>query len=138
MPHRARDGRGSPAASDRQARRTLHQAARTRPYNHPVLEPFGYGLAGAHRQAEQRPSVVPGVNTGRGSGDCALSTPPPFADTRLKLYRNCSPRHPRGGRQRRIRHGTMRLTVTTWNINSVRLRIDLVAKFVKAARPDVL
>jgi exodeoxyribonuclease-3 len=32
----------------------------------------------------------------------------------------------------------MRLTVATWNINSVRLRIDLVAKFIKAARPDVL
>lgn len=32
----------------------------------------------------------------------------------------------------------MRLTLTTWNINSVRLRIDLVAKFIKAARPDVL
>jgi exodeoxyribonuclease-3 len=32
----------------------------------------------------------------------------------------------------------MRLTVTTWNINSVRLRIDLVAKFIKATRPDVL
>jgi exodeoxyribonuclease-3 len=32
----------------------------------------------------------------------------------------------------------MRLTVTSWNINSVRLRIDLVAKFVKAVRPDVL
>jgi exodeoxyribonuclease-3 len=32
----------------------------------------------------------------------------------------------------------MRLTVTTWNINSVRLRIDLVAKLVKAVRPDVL
>jgi len=32
----------------------------------------------------------------------------------------------------------VRLTVTTWNINSVRLRIDLVAKFVKAARPDIL
>jgi exodeoxyribonuclease-3 len=32
----------------------------------------------------------------------------------------------------------MNLTVTTWNINSVRLRIDLVAKFIKAARPDVL
>src|ERR1700745_1999621 len=32
----------------------------------------------------------------------------------------------------------MRLTVTSWNINSVRLRIDLVAKFVKAFRPDVL
>ena len=32
----------------------------------------------------------------------------------------------------------MRLTVTTWNINSVRLRIDLVAKFVKAVRPDIL
>ncbi len=32
----------------------------------------------------------------------------------------------------------MRLTVTTWNINSVRLRIGLVAKFIKAVRPDVL
>ena len=32
----------------------------------------------------------------------------------------------------------MNLTVTTWNINSVRLRIDLVAKFIKAVRPDVL
>ena len=32
----------------------------------------------------------------------------------------------------------MRLTVSTWNINSVRLRIELVAKFVKAVRPDVL
>src|SRR5262249_11226673 len=32
----------------------------------------------------------------------------------------------------------MRLTIATWNINSVRLRIDSVAKFIKAARPDVL
>src|SRR5436309_13071935 len=32
----------------------------------------------------------------------------------------------------------MRLSLTTWNINSVRLRIDLVAKFIKAARPDLL
>src|SRR3569832_2525076 len=32
----------------------------------------------------------------------------------------------------------MRLVLTTWNINSVRLRIDLVAKFIKAVRPDVL
>src|SRR4249919_2384262 len=32
----------------------------------------------------------------------------------------------------------MRFSLTTWNINSVRLRIDLVAKFIKAARPDVL
>jgi exodeoxyribonuclease-3 len=32
----------------------------------------------------------------------------------------------------------MQLKVTTWNINSVRLRIDLVAKFIKAMRPDVL
>src|SRR5215212_1054888 len=32
----------------------------------------------------------------------------------------------------------MRLTVTTWNINSVRLRINLVAKCIKAHRPDVL
>jgi exodeoxyribonuclease III len=32
----------------------------------------------------------------------------------------------------------MRFSLTTWNINSVRLRIDLVAKFLKATRPDVL
>jgi exodeoxyribonuclease III len=32
----------------------------------------------------------------------------------------------------------MRLTVTTWNINSVRLRINSVARFIKASRPDVL
>ncbi len=32
----------------------------------------------------------------------------------------------------------VKLTLTSWNINSVRLRIDLVAKFVKAVRPDIL
>ncbi len=32
----------------------------------------------------------------------------------------------------------MKLTLTTWNINSVRLRIDLVAKFIKSVRPDIL
>ena len=32
----------------------------------------------------------------------------------------------------------MRLTIATWNINSVRFRIDLVAKFIKAVRPDVI
>ena len=32
----------------------------------------------------------------------------------------------------------MQLSIATWNINSVRLRMDLVAKFVKAVRPDVL
>ena len=32
----------------------------------------------------------------------------------------------------------MAFKITTWNINSVRLRIDLVAKFLKSARPDVL
>src|SRR5947208_14596357 len=32
----------------------------------------------------------------------------------------------------------MRLTITTWNINAVRLRIEAVAKFVKSVRPDVL
>ncbi|MGX9390855.1 exodeoxyribonuclease III [Nitrobacteraceae bacterium UC4446_H13] len=32
----------------------------------------------------------------------------------------------------------MQFKLTTWNINSVRLRIELVAKFIKAARPDVL
>jgi len=33
---------------------------------------------------------------------------------------------------------SMHLKLTTWNINSVRLRINLVAKFIKAVRPDVL
>jgi len=32
----------------------------------------------------------------------------------------------------------MTLKVTTWNINSVRLRIDLVARFLKSVQPDVL
>ena len=32
----------------------------------------------------------------------------------------------------------MQLKITTWNINSVRLRIDMVAKFIKTVRPDVL
>jgi exodeoxyribonuclease-3 len=32
----------------------------------------------------------------------------------------------------------MPFTITTWNINSVRLRIELVAKFLKTRRPDVL
>src|ERR1035438_3539006 len=32
----------------------------------------------------------------------------------------------------------MPFKITTWNINSVRLRIDLVAKFLKSVRPDVL
>jgi exodeoxyribonuclease-3 len=32
----------------------------------------------------------------------------------------------------------MQLKVTTWNVNSVRFRIDLIAKFIKAARPDIL
>jgi len=32
----------------------------------------------------------------------------------------------------------MPLKITTWNINSVRLRIDLVAKFIKRTRPDVI
>jgi exodeoxyribonuclease III len=32
----------------------------------------------------------------------------------------------------------MQIKLTTWNINSVRLRIDMVARFIKSARPDVL
>ncbi len=32
----------------------------------------------------------------------------------------------------------MRLTLATWNINSVRLRIDLVERFLAEQRPDVL
>ena len=38
----------------------------------------------------------------------------------------------------RPRLAPCRLKLTTWNINSVRLRIDLVAKFIKSVRPDVL
>src|ERR1700738_3642353 len=30
------------------------------------------------------------------------------------------------------------LKLTSWNINSVRLRINLVARFIKAVRPDIL
>src|ERR1700753_3633839 len=45
-------------------------------------------------------------------------------------------------RHRRAKFALLRLFVrfslTTWNINSVRLRIDIVAKFLKSARPDVL
>ena len=32
----------------------------------------------------------------------------------------------------------MKLTITSWNINSVRLRINLVARFIRAVRPDIL
>ena len=32
----------------------------------------------------------------------------------------------------------MRFRLATWNINSVRLRLDLVRRFVKAVKPDVL
>jgi len=32
----------------------------------------------------------------------------------------------------------MLISLTTWNINSVRLRIDLVATFIKSTRPEVL
>ena len=32
----------------------------------------------------------------------------------------------------------MHVIIATWNINSVRLRIDSVARFIKAVRPDVL
>ena len=32
----------------------------------------------------------------------------------------------------------MQITVTTWNINSVRFRIDLVAKFIKAVQDAAL
>src|SRR6476619_3780577 len=32
----------------------------------------------------------------------------------------------------------MRFSLTTWNINSVRLRIAIVAKFLKSVRPAVL
>lgn len=32
----------------------------------------------------------------------------------------------------------MRFRLATWNINSVRLRLDLVRRFVRAERPDLL
>ena len=34
--------------------------------------------------------------------------------------------------------GTVRLTIATWNINSVRLRIELVGRFLAEHQPDVL
>src|SRR5581483_3070549 len=36
------------------------------------------------------------------------------------------------------RLAAMPLKITTWNINSVRLRINLVGRFLRAAQPDVL
>src|SRR5262249_27942983 len=32
----------------------------------------------------------------------------------------------------------MRITIATWNINSVRFRIDLIARFLKSVRPDIV
>ena len=32
----------------------------------------------------------------------------------------------------------MRITISTWNVNSVRFRIDLVARFLKTVRPDIV
>jgi exodeoxyribonuclease-3 len=32
----------------------------------------------------------------------------------------------------------MKITITTWNINSIRLRINLVAKFIKIEQPDII
>ncbi|MBC7313325.1 MAG: exodeoxyribonuclease III, partial [Rhizobium sp.] len=32
----------------------------------------------------------------------------------------------------------MDLSITTWNINSVRLRLPLVEEFLKGTRPDIL
>ncbi|MBI4275158.1 MAG: exodeoxyribonuclease III [Rhizobiales bacterium] len=32
----------------------------------------------------------------------------------------------------------MQLKISTWNVNSVRFRIDLVARFIKTTRPDIL
>jgi exodeoxyribonuclease-3 len=41
-------------------------------------------------------------------------------------------------RRRSAAEFNMRLTFATWNINSVRLRIDLVARLLREYRPDVL
>src|SRR5205823_8799509 len=55
---------------------------------------------------------------------------------RRRSIRACSRSTSPITRPRRV--SRIRLSLTTWNINSVRLRIDLVAKFIKAARPDLL
>src|SRR5438876_5115246 len=55
---------------------------------------------------------------------------------RRRSIRACSRSTSPITRPRRV--SRIRLSLTTWNINSVRLRIDLVAKFIKATRPDVL
>src|SRR5262249_20600759 len=49
------------------------------------------------------------------------------------IFRMAARRHPN-----RTPTRPMRLTVTTWNINSVRLRINLVAKFLKAVPPELV
>src|SRR5205085_2104360 len=52
----------------------------------------------------------------------------------------CSRRHPSAWQ--RLRHlsivAAMSLTIATWNINSVRLRIANVERFLKLRKPDVL
>jgi hypothetical protein len=42
------------------------------------------------------------------------------------------------GRTRTDPFASMRFRLATWNINSVRLRLDLVRRFVKAHKPDLL
>src|SRR6202007_1803516 len=54
-----------------------------------------------------------------------------------RAVRTCAVRH-RSAYDRNYSHQRMQITVTTWNINSVRLRINLVARFIKAFRPDIL
>jgi exodeoxyribonuclease-3 len=36
------------------------------------------------------------------------------------------------------RNGSVRFSIATWNINSVRLRLDLVTRFLTDEKPDVL
>jgi exodeoxyribonuclease-3 len=44
----------------------------------------------------------------------------------------------RGSARRPSRTRDMAFTITTWNINSVRLRLNLVARFIRAMQPDVI
>src|SRR5206468_11662789 len=71
----------------------------------------------------------------------AVSAPPSYAGlTRVSIHlqKDGPPGQARWRRIDGVRKASMQFTLTTWNINSVRLRINLVAKFLKSVRPDVL
>ena len=143
-------GRHQPADADVQRQGSAAEAMDgDRPAG---LRHHGRGLQSRHHQSRPDPSLFKidyersHCSRRRGRRASARRRPQAHGTARkrftaLAAAARASPFWPQ--RSARIgavlpRHASMRLTVTTWNINSVRLRIDLVAKFIKAVRPDVL